>query len=195
MVNGGKITPDYVYSDCSSLPYHLASYPIVVVNGDCNISGGVEFDGTLIVTGNLTLGHGGSGDPQMRGMMLVGQNFNSSGGSQGWGMVVSGLNQLGAVDAAADRERQHRRQPAVVVRLQGDQQGVRALRDDGEQRHVHRRPERGGGQHPELLASAGRAPEWRVQSTRREAARGRSASRGFARFADDAGAPDVSSAT
>jgi hypothetical protein len=93
-ITGGSITPDYTYANCSSLPYSMASYPIVVVTGDCTISGGVEFDGTLIVLGNLTLNHGGSGDPQMRGIMLVGQNFNGSAGPQGWGAVVSGLNVL-----------------------------------------------------------------------------------------------------
>jgi len=90
----GSITPDYTYSDCSSLPYHMSTYPIVVVTGNCTISGGVEFDGTLIVEGNLSLQHGGSGDPQMRGIMMVGQNFNGSAGPQGWGAVISGLNVL-----------------------------------------------------------------------------------------------------
>jgi len=93
-ITSGAITPDYTYANCSSLPYNMASYPIVMVTGDCTISGGVEFDGTLIVLGNLTLNHGGSGDPQMRGIALIGKNFNGTSGPQGWGAFVSGLNVL-----------------------------------------------------------------------------------------------------
>ena len=88
ILNGGSIVPTLTVSNCSALP-SSSSYPIVRVNGDCNITGGA-FNGTLIVTGNLTL----SGSPQLRGIMLVGQNFNTTGSPQAWGAIISGLNTM-----------------------------------------------------------------------------------------------------
>jgi len=91
IVNGTAVTPDYTLANCSSLP-STPSYPIVYVTGDCVISGAVAFAGTLVVMGNLTMSSGGGGDPQLRGIVLVGKTMTLNGSPQGWGTVITGLN-------------------------------------------------------------------------------------------------------
>ena len=95
MVNGGTLHADYTYSDCSHLPYGASStMPIVIVTGDCSITGNHEFDGTLIVEGNMSLNHDGTGDPTLKGITLVGKNLDDNGAPNEYGWVASGLNRL-----------------------------------------------------------------------------------------------------
>jgi len=95
MVNHNTVHADYTYSDCSHLPYGAsATMPIVIVTGDCSITGNHEFDGTLIVEGNMALHHDGSGDPTLKGITLVGKNLDDDGSPNEYGWVASGLNRL-----------------------------------------------------------------------------------------------------
>ena len=95
MINGGSLHADFTYSDCSHLPFgQSGTMPIVHVTGDCTITGNHEFDGTLVVEGNLELNHDGTGDPTVKGIALVGKNLDNTGSPNEDGWIASGLNRL-----------------------------------------------------------------------------------------------------
>jgi hypothetical protein len=88
IVAGTYLPPAYVHP---SWPADFSSWPVVKVNN----SGGASFSlpgtngkGILIVTGNLDL----SGDVQWEGLVLVGGTVTSNGNNKIFGAVVSGLN-------------------------------------------------------------------------------------------------------
>src|SRR5689334_11749389 len=72
-------------------------WPTILVNGNCNLPGSGQ--GTLIVTGNLTI----SGSLNWNGVLLVGGNLTANGNNSVVGATVTGLNvKLGATMSQDD---------------------------------------------------------------------------------------------
>jgi Tfp pilus assembly protein PilX len=88
-------TPNYdpSWSPCGSWPTSTqfadpTFWPTIVINGSASLPGNGK--GTLIVTGNLTLG----GNDQWKGIIMVGGMITDNGSGLIEGAVVSGLNVL-----------------------------------------------------------------------------------------------------
>ena len=89
IVNHNAVQPDYTIppASWSSISF-TSSWPVIKVIGDFSLPGAGQ--GTLIVTGNLTI----SGSNMWNGVILVGGNLTSNGNSTVEGAVVSGLNTI-----------------------------------------------------------------------------------------------------
>jgi hypothetical protein len=90
IVNGNAIQPDIEYPGGSWPSASEFSdpnfWPVIRVNGDFAVPS--DGKGTLIVTGNLTIG----GSTRWRGIILVGGALTSNGNNTVTGAVISGLN-------------------------------------------------------------------------------------------------------
>ncbi len=102
IVNGSALTPDFVVaSDGFPSAYwfssHPTSYPIIFNAGDLALPNSGR--GLLVVTGSLSMGGGDAWD----GIILVGEQLQSSGNTTVNGAAVSGLDVLlgQAVDATS----------------------------------------------------------------------------------------------
>jgi hypothetical protein len=91
IVNQHALRFDYVIPPASWTSINFTNWPIIEVVGDFTLPGAGQ--GTLIVTGNLTI----SGNNMWQGVILAGGNLISNGNNTVDGAVVSGLNvQFGA---------------------------------------------------------------------------------------------------
>ncbi|HVH66952.1 MAG TPA: hypothetical protein VM716_03715 [Gemmatimonadales bacterium] len=88
IVNKGAIPPDYTIPPTSwgSIDFSANKWPVIMVNGDFTLPNAGQ--GTLIVTGTLTV----SGSNMWNGVILAGGNVVSNGNNTVEGAVVSGLN-------------------------------------------------------------------------------------------------------
>lgn len=98
IVDGTALTPDVTIPGQaypSSVAFaNPAFWPVILVNGDFSLP--YDGQGTLIVTGNLTI----NGRKDWRGIILVGGTATGNGNNGIFGAVMTGLNiKLG--DAAA----------------------------------------------------------------------------------------------
>jgi hypothetical protein len=92
IVNGGAIVPDLTFPTPDSWPASFPAgwWPVIYVNGDLSLP--TDGRGTLIVTGNMTIG----GTTKWDGVILVGGTIYANGNNNVHGGVISGLNeQLG----------------------------------------------------------------------------------------------------
>ena len=87
IVSQNAVQPDYTIppANWSSINF-TNSWPVIKVIGNFSLPGAGQ--GTLIVTGNLTI----SGSNMWNGVILVGGNLTSNGNNTVEGAVVSGLN-------------------------------------------------------------------------------------------------------
>jgi hypothetical protein len=91
IVNQNAVRFDYIIPAVSWGSINFTHWPMIKVIGDFSLPGAGQ--GTLIVTGNLTI----SGNNMWQGVVLVGGNLTSNGNNTVEGAVVSGLNvQFGA---------------------------------------------------------------------------------------------------
>jgi len=94
IVNGTALTPDYVIPGQAFPTGTLGgpNWPLVFVNVGTNGNFTLPADGqgTLIVTGNLTI----NGSEVWRGVLLVGGTLYANGNNNVQGAVVSGLNEI-----------------------------------------------------------------------------------------------------
>jgi hypothetical protein len=87
MVNNNAVQPDITIPPGSWPTSFPADYwPVIKLVGDYSLPGSGQ--GTLIVTGNLTI----NGSASWNGVVLVGGNLTSNGNNTVEGAVVSGLN-------------------------------------------------------------------------------------------------------
>ncbi|HEX4629292.1 MAG TPA: hypothetical protein VH137_10940 [Gemmatimonadales bacterium] len=88
IVNQNAVQPDYTIPPDSwgSINFAPSSWPVIKVIGDFTLPGAGQ--GTLIVTGNLTV----TGSNMWQGVILAGGNVVSNGNNTVEGAVVSGLN-------------------------------------------------------------------------------------------------------
>lgn len=98
IVNNNAISPNVVIpSDPWPSSFPAGFWPVIRVNGDFTLPGSGQ--GTLIVTGNLSMG----GTRDWDGIILVGGALRSNGTNTVRGAVVSGLNVLlGLTPGASD---------------------------------------------------------------------------------------------
>jgi hypothetical protein len=99
IVNNGAITPDYIVPPLSNWPAFTDPnyWPVVMVIG--NLSLPTDGQGTLIVTGDLTI----PGFLSWSGVILVGGTLTSDGNNVVRGAVITGLNtKLGMAVARSD---------------------------------------------------------------------------------------------
>lgn len=102
IVNGSAMPPDITLSGSAGWPSssdwsNPNFWPVIRVNGDLDLP--TDGRGTLIVTGNLTLG----GSVSWRGLVLVGDALRSNGNNTVNGSVITGLNlKLGMSVSASD---------------------------------------------------------------------------------------------
>ncbi len=93
IVNGNALSPDFVvpavpFPSSSWFAANPASYPVILVQGDLSLPSSGR--GLLVVTGSLSVGGGDS----WNGIILVGDELESSGNTTVTGAVVTGLNVL-----------------------------------------------------------------------------------------------------
>ena len=86
IINQNAIQPDYTIPPGSWSSINFTNWPTIKVIGDFSMPGAGQ--GTLIVTGNLTI----SGSNMWQGVILAGGNLISNGNNTVEGAVVSGLN-------------------------------------------------------------------------------------------------------
>ncbi len=87
ITNGTAMTPDVTIPP-GTWPTSFTNWPTILVNGDYTLPGSGQ--GTLIVTGNLTM----NGSTAWDGLVLVGNNVTSNGSNTVDGALVTGLNVL-----------------------------------------------------------------------------------------------------
>lgn len=87
---GTALPPNYVYpTDPWPTAAQMANWPVIMVNGDLDLSGGeTNGKGILIVTGNLTMG----GSWGHEGIVLVGGVLISNGNNAIQGATITALN-------------------------------------------------------------------------------------------------------
>ena len=102
--NGTAVTPDIVWTGIGSWPsFSNASYwPVILVDNDnTSVAWDLPGDGrgTLIVTGNMSMG----GSKEWDGVILVGGTLTSNGTNEVRGATISGLNvKLGQTVGTSD---------------------------------------------------------------------------------------------
>lgn len=88
VINGDVVTSDYTIPSDSWPSIGADEWPVIHATGDISLAPSNSGQGTLIVEGSLTM----SGSFHWDGIILVGDNFISSGNNKIHGTMMAGLN-------------------------------------------------------------------------------------------------------